>query len=593
MKSDEILTHNVLWKIDWNANAVTPTTTVWRKTAPNMIEEPNASGLGGSPMMVTAKNGRQYMWSGAQFKSIVLRRDGDLFKPFAATIQILHGWELYGGQGIPLLDDKQQYANGSYFWQDANDDQTVQANEVVRSPNALDSGAVVNVDADLNLYLKTGHILRPQRVTDNGQPIYDVAKFEETKLIAHKAETQLPYAYLSFGPEGDAYTYASLKGPSLSKWLPDGTRQWTYPNIPDWRSSLNLPITGPGRLWGMTGNMGVTDKFMAYMTYFGVNHVFSSDGVYVAALLYDGRVSGPESDVGQPEGQSGQFVKLNIQGKDQYFIIHGGQDTRVWEVLGLDTVQPLAGGTYEHTAASAEMAAASIAEYTAKIQRQQQLTIVRGRTALDLAQPISAAVDSDRKFEVRAAYDADNLYLRYDVTTPYPLVNSMADPTIIFHGGNAIDVQLATDLKADPKRKTPAPGDLRLVITQQNGKPMTMVYRPRVAGFAGERIVLTSPTGQEPFDRIEPTDKVMMTTSPIDGGFRAAVTIPFALLGMEPKAGEQIRMDLGFIFSRNANGSRVSVREYWKNNSFTANVTDDIPHESRLEPNEWGTATFE
>jgi len=43
----------------------------------------------------------------------------------------------------------------------------------------------------------------------------------------------------------------------------------------------------------------------------------------------------------------------------------------------------------------------------------------------------------------------------------------------------------------------------------------------------------------------------------------------------------------------NATGSQVSLRAYWINNSFSANVTNDVPNESRLEPHEWGTATVE
>ena len=36
--------------------------------------------------------------------------------------------------------------------------------------------------------------------------------------------------------------------------------------------------------------------------------------------------------------------------------------------------------------------------------------------------------------------------------------------------------------------------------------------------------------------------------------------------------------------------SRRTVRAYLFNTSFTANVVDDIPHESRLEPANWGEA---
>jgi len=40
-------------------------------------------------------------------------------------------------------------------------------------------------------------------------------------------------------------------------------------------------------------------------------------------------------------------------------------------------------------------------------------------------------------------------------------------------------------------------------------------------------------------------------------------------------------------------GTQAALRAYWTNNSFSANVTADIPNESRLEPAEWGTAMVE
>ena len=51
-------------------------------------------------------------------------------------------------------------------------------------------------------------------------------------------------------------------------------------------------------------------------------------------------------------------------------------------------------------------------------------------------------------------------------------------------------------------------------------------------------------------------------------------------------------VDLGIIYG-NATGSQTSARSYWFNNSFNANVTQDIPDESRLEPAEWGEAVVE
>ena len=77
-----------------------------------------------------------------------------------------------------------------------------------------------------------------------------------------------------------------------------------------------------------------------------------------------------------------------------------------------------------------------------------------------------------------------------------------------------------------------------------------------------------------------------------DTGFTAVVTVPLQLLGLSLTSGQSLTMDLGYIFG-NAEGTRAAKRLYLHNHSFSANVVDDIPNESRLEPAEWGTATVE
>jgi hypothetical protein len=43
----------------------------------------------------------------------------------------------------------------------------------------------------------------------------------------------------------------------------------------------------------------------------------------------------------------------------------------------------------------------------------------------------------------------------------------------------------------------------------------------------------------------------------------------------------------------NAAGTQAALMANWANNSFSANVTNDIPNHSRLAPAEWATATVE
>jgi len=56
---------------------------------------------------------------------------------------------------------------------------------------------------------------------------------------------------------------------------------------------------------------------------------------------------------------------------------------------------------------------------------------------------------------------------------------------------------------------------------------------------------------------------------------------------IQKKNAHKVRIDMGYVFG-NKNGTKTVVHAYINNNSFSANVVDDIPSESRLEPNEWG-----
>ena len=593
---DEIYAHNVLWEIDWDNYTTKPKTTIWRRTDPNMAPHPNISGLRGLFRMFTADNGRQFAIAGSPV--VLYMRDGDLFRPIAGMInpwrtnypalaerkeKITRQWDEQGLRGYKRPRD--------LFWQDQNGDGRVAPEEVTVRDGV---GSVVHMDKDLTLWLRDGKKIKPQKVTEGGRPVYRLEDAEETPLTGKS----LRHGWTNFDDEGAVYTVSvtgkGSEGSGLSRWSPDGELVWRYPNIIRWRDAISLPSAGPGKLWSMTRPMGVAGEYLATQTYMGVNHIFRRDGMYVGAVLGggpSGRLDPDQEDAiydSQPEGQGGSFVKLTIDGEDRYFLIHGGHDVKVWEVLGIETLQDLTGGTYVHTEKDLEVARKAYQEYMEEKEGAESIRIVRGRDGLADAPSVQKRIEGNRGFKARMAYDEDNLYVRYDVESPHGLVNSFADPQVIFRGGNLIDIQIATNPDADPEREKPVPGDLRLLVTRQNGKPFSVLYRPRVEGFEGERIVLSSPTGEEPFDSIEVVDSVGLDYSKNAAGFSATVTLPLDLIDLELRPGQEIRLDLGYVFG-NPQGNDAQRRVYLNNSSFSASVVDDIPNESRIEPDEWGT----
>jgi len=577
---DEVYCHNVLWKIDLDQKTWSPYLTCWRPSDPNGCPVPY-----NEFRVITAKSGRQYAWGNVHARGTVLfLRQGDVFKPLLMLFYSTNGHVLSPWPTFPLMDDIQRYPNGRYAWVDANDDQILQHGEITLIKP--DHYFFHWVDQDLNLWSGGGSVYRPIRIERDGRPVYDFTKPEQTGV-----EGRNGHGPLVVDPhDGSLYTNWPGHDPGFARWSPKGKLLWGYRGAISWPRAINLPPLRPGDLFGPTCPLGVAGEFTGLATYFGPFHLFTRDGLYVAMVFRDGRRGGLGPEVMACESFSGQLVKP--KGMDRYFLLAGDQDGRVTEILGLDTIKRLKGGTLTFTEKDANKAAKALAAYEAQKAKAQRLTIVRGRASLDLARGVRKTVDDQRAFRAKTAYDAKNLYVSFDVDSPHELVNAVPEPRIIFKGGNLLDIQIAADPEADPKRKKPAPGDVRVLVTRQKGKPVAVVFRPKVKGFQGKAIVLKSPTGEESFDVIEPTDRIKLDYRKRTGGFKAVAAIPLRLIGWKPKPGTTVKIDLGYIFG-NKTGTSAALRAYWSNNSFTANVVGDIPHESRLEPREWGTATVE
>ena len=449
---------------------------------------------------------------------------------------------------------------------------------------------------DMMIWAEGGNLLKPVKWLENGQPIYDPEKIEKDFL----AGTPHGSGYLWLDPDGGVYTLASGQRPSLARWSADGGLEWGYPSIPQWHASLSLPVVKAGRLHGMTGGLGVAGNFTGSMSYFGVCHLFERDGIYAAALMRDGRMAGMGPDVGQPEGQGGQLVSVVTRPgfAPRTLLLAGGQDGRVTEVLGLDTVKPLSSREFTLTAADVKTAVDALADYNSKSGKAGRLIIAAGRKALEKRQPHQqvvgwgAVLHGARRCDARSPLHQ----LRRDGASSTDQCRGRSETRV--QRGQLSRHPVGRRSERDSKRKTPAPGDVRLLVTRRaaaDGKilrPVAVVYRPKVKGFNGQPIVLNSPTGKESFDEIAVIEPIDLEYHKTPTGFQAVVAIPSDLLGLTLPRAASLKMDLGYLYG-NATGSQVAARCYWTNNSFGANVTNDLPNESRLEPAEWGQATVE
>lgn len=599
-----IYCQNVEWKVDLDKGT-------WQPAAVMIDNRPDSPYFW--PHMVnnevfTAKNGRQYMIAGygyggpypdcVQQGHFLYIRRGDHFEGCAGVIR--PSQKLSWREKLPENDPLRK---SSLLWVDLNGDSVIQPEEC--KPTKLMANAPHGrVDADLNLYTAGMYNylywqrVSPTKLLPNGVPLYD----ENTVVTYDYAKDLHPlYTYdLAVNPaDGSVLMYAGadikymdkLEVWPLTYWTRDGQRLWRFRKGCRWHDMYEFPIPKADELYGCTRCLGITDGLTGFTSYFGQCHLITTDGLALGNIMQDGRSaaqSGPDRI--NCEWFSGQLVKL----KDgRWFLLGGDQDGRVLQVLGLDTIKRFE-GTYTITEDDTKAAAQALAEWSANQAKAQVLTIARTVGPPDWIniRPVTVTVDEKRAFTVKAARDEANLYLQYQVDAPAELTNSLQETQMIFKGGNCLDLQLATDPQADPERKTPAPGDLRVLITRRDKQPLAVAYRYKVAGFTGQPTVFTSPTGQESVDQIEIWDDLKLTYEKTPLGFLVTVTLPLERLGWKPVPGTTVKMDVGYLFG-NETGNTVTVRKYWSNSSFTAGVTNDVPHESRIEPAQWGTAVVE
>jgi len=552
-----------------------------------------------SGVVFTANNGRQYMqvggygWGSKIRGPMLYIRRGDHFEPCAGIISpdATFSWRPH--------PTRAPWHQEFLLWSDMNGDGKVQQGETKPTkmwPRTMHSC----VDAALNFYAAgtDGALywqrIRPTSILKNGVPLYDDATMTQ-------ADYAQGYAYdIAVNPaDGSVMMYggAPIKTMDqteiwpLTYWSVDGKMTWRYRKGCQWWDMYEFPIAKPDELWGCTRNLGITDGITAFSSYFGMVHLLTTDGVVLGTVMKDGRagdISGPERI--NCEWFSGQLVKM----KDGRWLLLGGdQDGRVQQVFGLDTIRRQE-GTLVISEAESTAAAAAVAAWRQVKATVEPLVVVRtqGTPQWSDIRGVTAVVDDARKFTAKIAYDTTKIYLRYEITAPFALTNSMQEQQLLFKGGNAIDLQLATQPVADTLRAKPVPGDLRVLITQQQGKALAVVYRYRAAGFIGQPFRFTSPTGEETVDAIEVWDDVALTYEPTATGCIATVALPLARLGWKPIPGASVQLDLGYLFG-NATGNVVSTRRYWHNHSFSSGVINDVPSEVRIEPNHWGMATVE
>lgn len=509
-------------------------------------------------------------------------------------------------------------------WSDKNDDFDVQLDEVTRGGEKDDWGKSdywgSRPSAELTQYFskgidKPGLRLTTASFTAGGTPVYDFSKFEPMagEVVDGIGLKDGSYAGLSTGARGEYFSEVRKIQPSA-----DLPRVFWYRGAQTGRWTSRLP--SPGVVLFPFQSPGTADapadfggEIFCTTSDFGQRYLFTSDMLLVGKLFRDGRESydawpsDPKIGFDAMSMTPGQesfhgFFTRAVDGR--YLLTIGFTDCRLFEVTGLETLKRMNGSvslTTDQLAIADEIRQIRLASQQTPVTGPVVLTQAPTKVQIDGAlsdwgnKPTPQAeikVDSERGAKVYTYYDAQNLYVAWDVMDPTPLFpNGASRPEIAFKGGDSVDLMwrpIGQTLNAKATRA----GDLRLLITSNGSEqPLAMLYRP--VSDAKQPYVFDAFEGADrgnavKMDEVRPAPEVRTATKKSMTGYVVEAAIPWSLLGDKPSNGAEGGVDFGVLFGDPANAA-TSLRSYWHNRK--TNITSDVPSEAALAPDQWGRWT--
>jgi len=294
------------------------------------------------------------------------------------------------------------------------------------------------------------------------------------------------------------------------------------------------------------------------------------------------------------EHMHGFFCKREDTGK--YHLICGDDAATIIEVKGLDLYKRFAGDVTVTPAMlkatrkwEAERETRNIYSRSPTLECYRRTPVINGRIS-DGEWGEESALIGRSLGTFRAVYDKANLYLAWYVVNAGPLVNSGRDFRKFFRTGGCVDVLLQTDPEADPKRRAPAKGDVRLLITTVKGVPRAVLYRAVAPGAPASDAwsISTKAGGTVEFGQVTELKDVRLAVSDDGHSHGVEAAIPLAALGIKPWNDLVLKMDVGVLSTDK--GKRTTERKYWVN-TMAVGMPDEAT-EARMEPHLWGYLRF-
>jgi hypothetical protein len=602
-------------KLDYQAKTWTPLATIDRRMdeAQPFYRNGNIYNIGGH---ILYHGDHEYMAFFNEHRITVSERKGDLFTPVAALGGLEKGGLTRNGTDLSIWDSDlgkrfienyyppffAGHAGDNYSWTDTNNDGLVQDGEMVwnkavgrgdplagRQVQATSAWGF-GIGADFSIYWSgfcrdatVIYRLDPKGWTSDGAPIYDVN--DSKPIVTTGAGSPVPDSLFATkdGHLLVSYGYENTHLRNTAEYFDrDGKPIWALPEVKEQGAEdiqfnsvageLNAPGIGPifGG-WAWHGN---------YFTY-----LFNSDGLYVSPLLTIGRM-GP--DAGWDESMKTYYQDPS----GTPYIINGANDNaHMLKINGLKGGRFQ--GTLTLTQADVDRATAARAvpvpqpppKPIIKLAWNQDAPKVDGDLSdWNMDAGVALQGDKGRTAKIAIARDDTNLYLAAQVSKDTPFSNKGDNWQTLFISGDCVDLMISTNPKGDPHRKSSLPGDERLLLSEYQGKPVAVLYRPVVPGTK-EPVQLMAAN----LDEITRLDSAKVNVQASGNSYTMEASVPLKDLGIDPQETGVLRGDLGLVFSDETGAGRAQ-RLYHYNKE--TKITADLTTEATLQPGEWGPIQF-
>jgi len=541
-------------------------------------------------------------------------------------------YEAVGDGYVPRLAlDQPKKEN---WWLDDNNDGRVQAEEI-RTGRPLPGIWLGHpIDDRLNFYWADGVQWHGQGGAKTTKPYtvmrWDFLGFNERGGLRYGDPAKpTPVAtdpdggaVSSYVPDADGNVYVLVSGGSLERGQREqgsghrvaalsakGAKRWEYQNAHcafAWTSDAYRP----GALVGAIGfSTGTTPDLVALTGYYGQYFLLDKkDGLFVDALGEDQRSPYRlDHHMVLTENFNGTLFRHPQNGKT--YFLGGDADCRLWELTGLDTMkrQDLTVSVTPQMVVQSEAAAkrnfeaqqVAVGKKVAKVPRLKGAAADGKDDEWGAAPPLTICIEGARTAQAQLGYDDANLYVRFQVADESPFLNTPTDPRLLFKSGDAVEVNLATDLSKRPARgqnqQQMRVGDVRLILARTaEGKLLATRYRYVTADPEKPNAfsVETKSSGKDTLDDVVPWNDLPMHAAVGKDGYVVEAAIPWAAVGVTPKGGLGLLGDVGVIYG-NEGGNKNAIRYLWSDKSPEVSINNDIPSEIRIHPNQWGTLMLE